>query len=83
VRCHTSIVALLDEAVRLGFDVRVFDEGEYWDTRDVATLVGKVDDMNHLIAGLAGALYDKLHPDVGLEAPIFDHPNFEHLEMNE
>ena len=83
VRCHTSIVALLDEAVRLGFDVRVSDEGEYWETRDTKLLAGKVDDMNHLIARLAGALHDKLGPDVGLEAPIFDHPDFEHLEMNE
>jgi hypothetical protein len=83
VRCHTSIVAVLDEAVRLGFDVRVSDEGEYWETRDVAKLTAKVDDMNHLVAKLAGALYDKLGPHVGLEAPIFDHPNFEHLEMNE
>ena len=83
VRCHTSIVALLDEAVRLGFDVRVFDEGEYWETRDVAALAGKVDEMNHLIAGLAGALHDKLGDDVGLEAPIFHHPDFERLEMNE
>jgi hypothetical protein len=83
LKVHTSIIALLDEAVRLGFDVRVMDEGEYWETRDMHKLAGKVDDMNHLIAGLAGALYDKLGDDVGLEAPIFDHPNFEHLEMNE
>ena len=83
VRCHTSIVALLDVAVELGFDVRVFDEGEYWETRDVDKLAGKVDDMNHLIAGLAGALHDRLGDDIELEAPIFDHPNFEHLEMNE
>ena len=81
VRCHTAIVALLDEAVRLGFDVRVVDEGEYWETRDIEMLAGKVDDMNHLIAGLAGALHDKLGDDVRLEAPIFEHPEFEHLEM--
>ena len=54
VRCHTAIVALLDEAARLGFDVRVDDEGEYWEDRDVRKLAAKVDDMNHLIAGLAG-----------------------------
>jgi len=84
VRCHTAMVALLDEAVRLGFDVRVFDEGEYWENRDLEKLAARVDDMNHLIAGLAGTLYDKLDAaDLSLEAPIFDHPNFEHLEMGE
>jgi hypothetical protein len=83
VRGHTSLVALLDEAVRLGFDVRVFDEGEYWETRDVAKLTAKVDDMNHVIASLAGALHDNLGDDVCLEAPIFGHPDFEHLEMSD
>ena len=29
VRCHTSIVALLDAAAELGFGVTVHDEGEY------------------------------------------------------
>ena len=82
VHCHTTIVALLDEAVRLGFDVEVSDEGGYWESRDTSQLVAHVTQSSRLIAGLAGALHDKLGDD-RLQAPIFRHPNFEHLEMGE
>ena len=77
IRCHTSLVALLDKASQLGFRVVVRDEGHYWETRDTDVLLAEVRKMNQLVAGLAGALHDAgLH----IDAPIFEHPEFEELE---
>ena len=80
VRCHTSIVALLDEAVTLGFDVRVIDEGGYWESRNADRLLGHVDHMNQIVAAFAGALHDRIGEEHGVEGPIFEHPDFERLE---
>ena len=76
--CHTTLCALLDYARELGIGVRVDDEGYYWDTRDTTRLLAEVHRMNRLIAGFAGRLSDQL-PNV--QASIFEHPEFEHLEM--
>ncbi|HEY4646877.1 MAG TPA: hypothetical protein VIH25_11425 [Steroidobacteraceae bacterium] len=81
IRCHTSLVALLDYAIERGIDV-VRDEGHYWETRDKARLVAEVDYMNKVVAALAGRLGDAIERTghtVG--APIFEHREFEHLEM--
>jgi len=80
VRCHTSIVALLDAAVGLGFQVRVADEGGYWESRDTDRLLAEVEKMNRLIATLAGGLHDAIGAEHAIEAPIFGHPDFERLE---
>ena len=80
VRCHTSIVALLDEAVKLGFDVRVNDEGAFWESRDTDRLLAHVDHMNRIVAAFAGAVHDRIGGEHRLEAPIFEHPDFERLE---
>jgi len=87
VTCHTALTALLDHAIQLGFDVVVHDEGHYWETRDVARLLTEVGYMNRLVARFAGAFNDAVSapngPDVNIEAPIFEHPRFERLEMGE
>ena len=83
IRCHTSLVALLDEAKRLGFDVDVTDEGGYWDGRDIALLHAHLRQMNHLVARFGGAVHDALGAEHEVEAEIFRHPNFERLEMRE
>jgi hypothetical protein len=80
VRCHAAVVALLDAARELGFDVQVVDEGGYWESRDGDLLLASVDHMNQLVAGIAGTLYDRLGPDHPVDAPIFAHPDFERLE---
>lgn len=80
IACHVNLVALLDLARTLGVDVVVHDEGQYWDTRDASRLVGELRKMNHLIARFAGKLTDANHQ---VEAPIFEHRRFEHLEMGE
>lgn len=81
--CHTSIVTLLDHAVRIGFDVSVHDEGNYWDTRDAGELLGHIRASSHLIARLAGALHDAIGDKHKIESPIFERRDFERLEMEQ
>lgn len=83
IACHTSLVRLLDHAIRIGVEVVVHDETHYWDTRDVATLVRAVLGMNQLVARIAGRLNDAIGETGTLQAPIFAHPRFERLEMGE
>jgi hypothetical protein len=75
------IVAILDEAERLGFELEVRDEGRYWETRSVQVLLTEVSTMNHILARVAGALHDALPEEHAFDAEIFRHPDFEHLEM--
>jgi hypothetical protein len=58
IHCHTTLVALLEEAIRLGFDVTVRDETHYWETRDTNVLLAEVREMNRIVAQFAGALHD-------------------------
>jgi hypothetical protein len=83
LQCHMAIIALLDEAVRLGFEVEVGDEGNYWDTRDVEQLRRHVEDTSHIIARFAGALHDAVGEKHKVEAPIFERKDFERLEMDQ
>ena len=66
----------------LGVKVEIDDEGGYWPGRDVPELRLRIDRMNGLTAALAGALKDDAdeRATAVLEAPIFAHPDFEHLE---
>jgi hypothetical protein len=80
VECHTRLVAILDHAVALGIEVTVIDEGDYWESRDTAVLLRELRKMNHLLAKVAGSISDAGHK---VESPIFEYPNFEHLEMGE
>jgi hypothetical protein len=60
-----------------GINVTVWDEGQYWETRDQSVLLAELDKMNRLVAGVAGRFYDST---LSVEAPIFEHRNFERLE---
>jgi hypothetical protein len=79
LRCHLMVVEILDEAKRLGFTVTVHDEGLYWDTRSTDSLLAELRRSNQIIARFAGALHDA-NPELDLQAPIFEHPDFERLE---
>jgi hypothetical protein len=79
--CHHTVISLLDEARRIGFEVTVHDEGQYWETRDAELLLSEVRRSNVLIARFAGALHDAIGSEHSVEAEIFSHPEFEHLEM--
>jgi len=78
LRCHLSVIHLLDHAQALGILGEVKDEGEYWEKRDVRSLVEEVVEWNEQIAGLVGRMKDSFGG--GIEAAILKYQNFEHLE---
>lgn len=80
LRCHLTVVKLLDHARDLGVLGTVNDEGEFWDRRDIPALAEEVGDWNSMIAGRAGRLKDLVGDN--LESPITGFPNFEHLEAD-
>ena len=61
VRCHKSIVALLDFADKLGVLKSVYDLGGYWETRDVHFLAGSIAAWDRKIDSLNDDL-DKWKP---------------------
>lgn len=84
VRCHHSIVAALEAAQSLGFQVTVRDETGYWESRDASQLIRAVTDMNRLVATLAGKFTDAARnagvDSRAIQGEIFKHPDFERLE---
>jgi hypothetical protein len=84
LRCHLGVVALLDEAKRLGCLGKVSDEGEFWETRSLERLTKEVGEQSAMLASILGMLQDAVGQASGgagaLQAPIAAYPNFEHLE---
>ncbi len=78
LRCHLSVIALLDFAKSLGVLEHAKDEGNYWEVRDVEALAKGVGSWNEMIAGFAGQLKDAFGN--GVVSEIANFPNFEHLE---
>jgi hypothetical protein len=81
LRCHLSVVRLLDHARDLGVLGEVSDEGGYWEKRDVKALVEDVGEWNAMIAGFVGEMKDLLGGRSEAQAEITKFPNFEHLEF--
>lgn len=79
VHCHLAVVQVLEEAERLGIGITVHDETQYWETRSTDRLVAEVRNMNRIVARFAGAFHDAA-PEVSLESPVFEDPDFERLE---
>ncbi len=78
LRCHLTLVSLLDHARSLGILEGVSDEGGFWEARDVGTLAREVGQWNEMIAGFAGQMKDWFGDQ--FVAEITDFPDFEHLE---
>lgn len=66
---------------KLGCNVELIDEGNYWPGRKTEVLRTNLNQMNGLIAAMGGALKDA-NDEAGqsIDSPIFAHPRFEHLE---
>lgn len=79
LRCHITMIKLLDYAKQLGILSSVDDEGNFWKKRDVKALANEVGDWNTTLAGWVGRIKDALGDDV-MCSPISKFPNFEHLE---
>jgi hypothetical protein len=80
VRCHVTVVRLLDCAKKMGILESVKDEGDFWEKRDAKALVEEVGRWNSHIAGLVGQYKDRMGSYI--VAPIAEYPNFEHLEAD-
>jgi hypothetical protein len=78
LRCHLTVIRLLDHAKEMGILASVSDEGGFWEKRNVESLAREVGEWNEMIAAQAGQLKDLLGDQV--EAPITQFPGFEHLE---
>ena len=77
LRCHLSVIRMLDHAKELGILGSVSDEGDFWEKRDVKALAREVGEWNEQMAGLVGQLKDMFGGD--FQAPITQFPDFEHL----
>src|SRR5208283_4259765 len=81
LRCHLSIIAILDYAKQIGFEVKVNDEGGFWEKRDVQALCKQLVEYNEFIAAFGGLLKDATAGEgAKIEGPIFSNPEFERLE---
>jgi len=82
LRCHLTVIALLDEARKLGCLKDVKDEGGFWMNRSIEALAKNVGDWNVMIAAFGGAIQSLWGETAGgsIDAPITEYPNFEHLE---
>ena len=81
LRCHLCVVAMLDTAKKIGFEVTVTDNGGYWEKRDVQDLVQQIGSWDAFVAALAGGLKDANDdPNLNLQAPIMERKDFEQLE---
>ena len=81
LRCHLTVIAMLDRAKQLHCLKEVDDEGGFWKKRNLPLLVREVGSWNEMIAAFGGKLKDLTgNGPVKLEAPIAQFPDFERLE---
>lgn len=81
LRCHLTVVALLDRAKELGGLESVSDEGGFWERRDLPALVAEIGSWNEMLAAFGGKLKDLLGDGpTGVQSAIAQYPNFEQLE---
>ena len=81
LRCHLSLVDLLDRANALGMVERVNDEGGYWEGRSVEALLARRQEHDEMVAAMVGPIIDALSGAGGhIVAPITGDPRFEYLE---
>ncbi len=82
LRCHMSVLALLEYAKQIGLTVDVSDEGGFWEKRDIKALVEEIGEWNSMLAAFAGTLKDQMSNDLDIQSAIAEFPNFEHLEAD-
>ena len=78
LRCHLSVIRLLDACKKIDILKSVSDEGGYWNKRDADALAKEIGEWDSMIAAFGGALKDSVGGN--LTGPIFSNPNFERLE---
>jgi hypothetical protein len=78
LRCHLSVIKVLDRAKEIGILAGVSDEGDFWEKRDIKALAQQVGEWNESMAAFVGHLKDTFGGDI--LAPITEYPDYEHLE---
>ena len=83
LRCHKTVISLLDFCKKSGVVVDVKDEAHYWENRDEQELAATLRQSEGMLAAFAGLLKDTVETreQHTVESPIFDYANFEHLEQ--
>ena len=78
LRCHLTVIAMLDKARQLRCLGEVSDESGFWEQRNVAQLVKEIGSWNEMVAAFGGKLKDVIG---AVKMPISEYPNFEELEL--
>ena len=84
LKCHKQIISLLDFWRAQVAQVKVTDEGEYWETRSEEKLKARLRQYDGLVAAVGGMFKDMPGDSGGnlsVESPIFDYASFERLEF--
>jgi len=83
LRCHKTVVSILNFWRQLGVTVQAQDEGGYWETSSERKLRATVNRYNGLVAAVAGTFKDAAAENgssVSVQSPIFARRDFERLE---
>jgi hypothetical protein len=80
LRCHLSIVAVLDKAKELGILEDVSDEGHFWESRNAKALADNVGKWNEMMAAFVMWTKDAVLPGTTVVSAMSAFPNVEHLE---
>lgn len=80
LRCHLSVVRVLDLAKQLGILSEVNDEGGYWENRDLRALTQTVGQWNAVVARQIGQFKNLL--DDSIEAAIAEFADHKGPETN-
>jgi hypothetical protein len=80
LKCHLSVIRLLDAAAELGLKPEVSDESGYWEHRRVELLVEEVGRWNQAIAAFVGQMKDLLGSGKDVQSEITKFPDYEHRE---
>ena len=76
VKCHLSVITILDFCKHLGIVKEVHDEGDYWETRDIKVLAGNINESTTMIQGLCSALRNAIDGQGKIESPIDNSQNY-------
>ncbi len=80
-KCHCAVIRLIRMASDFDLNVEVQDEGGLWETGSFSVLRKNLTEYEECIAAFGGALKDAaIAAGQTIDAPIFEHPQFEHLE---
>ncbi len=80
-RAHLSVLAVPEHMQQIDFKVRVSDEGDFWESRDLAVLAKNIGEYDAMLAGMVGIFKDAAAASgKGVDSPMLGRADFENLE---